>query len=152
MHNQQHPDTELLDRLRAGLLDDRPEEKAVVEQHLTSCEQCRTHTGIWQQLDPNALGPRMDGAGIGTALEAARRQALARSGNSHARRRSLLPYAAAATLVLAVTVGLWTSRPGIDTTDMVADTGQTVPDIYEDLDFYLWLANQHESATDNGNT
>jgi hypothetical protein len=152
MHNQQHPDTELLDRLRAGLLDDRPEEKATLEQHLEGCERCRTHTGIWQQLGPHGLGPRMDGAGIGTALQEARRQALAHSGSTHVRRRSLLPYAAAATLVLAVTVGLWTSQPGIETTDRVADTGQTVPDIYEDLDFYLWLANQNESETDNGST
>lgn len=151
MHNQQHPDTELLDRLRAGLLDDRPEEKAAIEQHLAGCERCRTHTGIWQQLDPNALGPRVDSGEIGSALQTARRQALADGGSSHAHRRSLLPYAAAATLALAVTVGLWTTGPGIDTNNMVAET-QMVPDLYEDLDFYLWLANQNESETDNGST
>ena len=151
MHNQQHPDTELLDRLHAGLLDDRPEEKTAIEQHLAACERCRTHAGIWQQLDPKALGPRVDSGEIGSALQTARRQALAGGSSSHARRRSLLPYAAAATLALAVTVGLWTTRPGIDTNNMVAET-QTVPDIYEDLDFYLWLANQNESQTDNGST
>ncbi len=151
MHNQRHPDTEQLDRLRAGLLDDRPEEKAAIEQHLAGCDHCRIHTGIWQQLDPNALGPQVDTGRIGSALQTARRQALAGGGSANERRRSLLPYAAAATLVLAVTVGLWTTRPGIDTTNMVAET-LTVPDIYEDLDFYLWLANQNERETDNGST
>jgi len=82
-------------------------------------------------------------------MQAARRQALA---SGRTRRHSLLPYAAAATLVLAVTIGLWTTRPGIDTTNMVAETEHTVPDIYEDLDFYLWLANQNESETHNGST
>jgi hypothetical protein len=54
--------------------------------------------------------------------------------------------------VLAVTVGLWTSRPDVDTTNMTADAGQAVPDIYEDLDFYLWLATQNDSEADNGST
>ena len=50
MHNHQHPDTELLDRLRAGLLDDLPREKAAIEEHLATCESCRNHAGIWKQL------------------------------------------------------------------------------------------------------
>ena len=152
MHNQQHPDSETLDRLRAGLLDDSPEEKAAVEAHLASCERCRSYSDTWQQLGPDALGPRMDELALGKALQNARRQALTQGSGSHARHRRLLPYAAAASLVLAVTVGLWTIQPGIDTNEKVVDSSQTVPDIYEDLDFYLWLANQHENETDNGST
>ena len=152
MHNQQHPDSETLDRLRAGLLDDSPEEKATVEAHLASCERCRSYSDIWQQLGPDALGPRLDETALGTALQNARHQALTQGSRSHARHRRLLPYAAAASLVLAVTVGLWTIQPGIDTNERIADSSQTIPDIYEDLDFYLWLANQHENETDNGST
>ncbi len=72
MHNHQHPDTEQLDSLRAGSLDDRPEEKSAMEQHLTECEACRTHAGIWSQLDTNAMGPRVNPGDIDNALQAAR--------------------------------------------------------------------------------
>ena len=37
----QHPDTETLDQLRAGLLDDDPARKSELEAHLKRCEQCR---------------------------------------------------------------------------------------------------------------
>lgn len=150
MHNQQHPDTEQLDRLRAGLLDDRPDEKAALEQHLAGCNSCSAHAGIWKQLDPGALGPQLDTGAIDSALQAARRQALADKAGR--RPRSLVPYATAALLVLTVTVGLWTIQSGTDTTNMMAENSQTVPDIYEDLDFYLWLATQDDSKIDNGNT
>ena len=152
MHTQQHPDSETLDRLRAGLLDDRPEEKAALEAHLATCDRCRASSDIWQQLDPNALGPDVDHAELEQALSAARRQALSRGGGAHRNPRRLLPYAAAATLVLAITVGLWTIQPGVDTNGMMADNTQAVPDIYEDLDFYLWLANEEENNTGNGST
>ncbi|MDH5514622.1 MAG: hypothetical protein OEY45_05620 [Gammaproteobacteria bacterium] len=152
MHNHQHPDTEQLDRLRAGLLDDRPREKSAMEQHLAECEACRTHAGIWSQLDTNAMGPRVNPRDIDTALQAARRQALDAASATHKHRHSLLPYAAAASLALAVTVGLWTIQPGIDTTNIVAGNEQAVPDLYEDLDFYLWLATENENGTDNGST
>ena len=147
MHNQQHPDTELLDQLRAGLLDDQPEQKAAIEQHLAGCDTCRASADIWKQLGPAALGPELDTTGVDISLQAARQQALAGASRG---RQWLIPLATAALLVLAVTVGLWTTQPGVDTTNMTADAGQAVPDIYEDLDFYLWLANQSE--TDNGNT
>ncbi|MDX1698317.1 MAG: zf-HC2 domain-containing protein, partial [Thiohalobacterales bacterium] len=105
MHKQQHPDTEQLDRLRAGLLDDRPEERAALEQHLAGCDSCRAQAGIWKQLNPGALGPQLDTGAIDNALQAARRQALA-DNRAGQRPRSLVPYATAALLVLAVTVGL----------------------------------------------
>ena len=38
---EQHPDSELLDRLRSGLLDDSPLEKASLEAHLQQCDYCR---------------------------------------------------------------------------------------------------------------
>ena len=152
MHKHQHPDSETLDRLRAGLLDDRAEEKAAIEAHLATCEHCRATADIWQQLDPNALGPEVDHAELEQALAAARRQALSQGSSSATHVRRLLPYAAAATLVLAITVGLWTIQPGVDTNGMLGDNTEAVPDIYEDLDFYLWLATQEDNNTGNGST
>ena len=149
MHSQQHPDSELLDRLRAGLLDDQPGQKADLEQHLAKCDSCRAHTRIWQQLDPDALGPQL-GDNLADNLQAARKRALASA--TQRRQWNLAPYATAALLLLAVTVGLWTTQPGIDTTSqMTAQTTRSVPDIHEDLDFYLWLANQNGSDTGDGN-
>jgi anti-sigma factor RsiW len=150
MHNQQHPDTELLDQLRAGLLDEQPEQKSAIEQHLAVCDACRTRTEIWKQLEPESLGPRVDAGKVRTSLQAARRHALA--SESRGRQRVLVPVATAALLVLAVTVGIWTTQSDIDTTNTMADAGQAVPDIYEDLDFYLWLANQNEADETNPNS
>ena len=150
MHNQQHPDTELLDQLRAGLLDDLPEQKAAIEQHLLDCGTCRARAGIWKQLEPDALGPQIDTEALSNSLQAARQQALADASPSP--HRTLVPFATAALLVLAVSVGYWTMQPDIDTTNMTADTSQAVPDIYEDLDFYLWLANQNETDDSNPNS
>ena len=77
MHNQPHPDLEMLDRLRAGLLDDRPDERSALEQHIAGCETCRRlHLDGWQQLGPSALGPRLDTASLAGELQAARRRAL----------------------------------------------------------------------------
>ena len=150
MHKQQHPDTELLDQLRAGLLDDQPEQKAAIELHLAGCNSCRAHTDVWKQLEPGALGPRVDAGGIGISLQSARRQALTDAPRD--RQRSLVPLATAALLVLAVSAGLWTTQSDIDTTTMTAANSQAVPDIYEDLDFYLWLANQNETDDANPNS
>jgi len=67
-----------------------------------------------------------------------------------ARHHGLVPYASAALLLLAVFVGVWMIQTDTDNTQQLAvqDT-EDVPDIYEDLDCYLWLANQKDSG--NGN-
>ena len=39
--SEQHPDSILLDQLRAGLLDGDPRQKSELEQHLQHCERCR---------------------------------------------------------------------------------------------------------------
>ena len=59
MHEQAHPDTELLDRLRAGLLDDSIELKDRLEHHLVACPQCRSRLHAWEHLGRNTweLGP-----------------------------------------------------------------------------------------------
>lgn len=148
MHNQQHPDPELLDRLRAGLVDADPAAKAALEQHLAGCDDCRQQLDAWQQLGADGLGLQLDSGQLAAELQAARRRALNSRSAGH-RQRAVAPYAAAAVLLLAVSAGLWSLlQPGSDTPAIMATrSSQPVPDIYEDLDFYLWLATQQ----DNGN-
>jgi len=149
MHNQHHPDPELLDRLRAGLLDEQPGTKAALEQHVSGCAACRQQLDGWKQLGPAGLGPELDSTLLASELQKARRRAL----NSHSarhRRQAFVPYAAAAVLLLAVSAGLWSLWPATDqTVHMAARSSQQVPDVYEDLDFYLWLATQEDNG--NGN-
>lgn len=149
MHKQQHPDLELLDRLRAGLLDGQAADKAALEEHVAECASCRRQLDNWQQLGPAGLGPALGDARLASDLQAARRRALA-TGRAGHRQRLLLPYAAAAVLLLAVSAGLWSLWPDTDMTTRMATRGsEQVPDVYEDLDFYLWLANQGDNG--NGN-
>jgi hypothetical protein len=61
---------------------------------------------------------------------------------------SFVPYATAALLLIAISVGVWTLQPDPATAPQLASqTAQEVPDLYEDLDFYLWLADQENGAT-----
>jgi ferric-dicitrate binding protein FerR (iron transport regulator) len=150
MHSQQHPDPELLDRLHAGLLDEQPEARAALEQHVADCAACRQQLDGWQQLGPAGLGPQLDSRQLADDLQAARRRALNSRSAGH-RHRAIAPYAAAAVLLLAVSAGLWSLlQPGSDTPAIMATrSSQPVPDVYEDLDFYLWLATQQDKG--NGN-
>jgi len=149
MHRQPHPDPETLDRLRAGLLDDRPAEKAAIETHLATCEDCRNQQSVWPQIATASMAGQPDHAGIRLQLQQARNQALS-SQAVHRHDSALVPFATAALLLIAVSFGLWNYQSGT-TDDMQepATVAQAVPDIYEDLDFYLWLANQKETGTED---
>ena len=70
MHSQQHPDPELLDRLRAGLLDAEPETRMALEQHVAGCAGCRQQLDAWRQLGPDGLGPRLDSRQLADDLQA----------------------------------------------------------------------------------
>jgi hypothetical protein len=136
--SEQHPDSILLDRLRAGLLDDDPLKKAAVDQHLQQCDGCR-RAYDWP------AGLRSAAADVDEQLNQLRRRALAAPAN---RSRRWLPVAAAAALAL-VAVALFHLLPTPDTGEpRVAASSQAVPDLYEDLDFYLWLAD-HKSTSDS---
>ena len=149
MHRQPHPDPETLDRLRAGLLDDRPAEKAAIETHLSTCEDCRNQQSVWSQIASASMTGQPDLAGVRLQLRQASNQAL----SSQTVRRhvfGLAPYATAALLLIAVSFGLWNYQSGTTgDTQEPATVAQAVPDIYEDLDFYLWLANQNETGTED---
>jgi len=147
MHSHQHPDPDQLDRLRAGLLDDQPAAKAALEAHIADCEICQECCN-WQLLQPGAMGPGLDTGALQQSLRNVRRQALQAGGQHH--RHGLVPYAAAALLLVAVSVGIWTLQPENGSLQqMAAQDTRMIPDIYEDLDFYLWLANQKDNG--NGN-
>jgi anti-sigma factor RsiW len=147
MHNHPHPDLEQLDMLRAGLLDDAPDEKTIIERHLAECAACRAQSGQWQRLAaimenlPQEETLRDD-------LQRARQTALAAK-PALPRWSSAIPYAAAAMLLLAVSTGILTLPTGQVTSPAITtQTAQSIPDTYEDLDFYLWLSSQDEGHSD----
>ena len=138
-----HPEPELLDQLRAGLLDEKPAQKAELESHIQHCEACR------QLYDwPAALRPEAPQVGaLSRQLDQARQQALAVPDKSLLRR--FVPVAAAAAIALvAVILVNPLQQPDSDDTQL-AGTGRTdTPEVFEDLDFYLWLAD-HKDTEDS---
>jgi anti-sigma factor RsiW len=155
MHEQTHPDTVLLDRLRAGLLDEAEEDRSRLQRHIETCPQCRAYLDGWKQLGPTALGPKLDPAAVTNQLRQLRQQALASAKRPRLRHYPLL--ASAALLLIAVTVGLWTIQyQDSDAPRMTAQSTEAVPDLYEDLEFYLWLAGQNgddaPDVDDNANS
>lgn len=145
MRSQQHPEPDQLDRLRAGLLDDQPAAKAALQAHVAGCAICQQRCN-WQLLQPGEQGPDLDTGALQQSLRNARRQAL-QTGSQH-RHHGFVPWASAALLLLAVSIGIWTLQPETHSQQqMAAQDTRIIPDVYEDLEFYLWLADQG----DNGN-
>lgn len=129
-----HPASELLDKLRAGLLDDTPE-KTAIEAHLAHCSDCQRHYDL-----PSLM--QTSNAGVDQKLDQMRRQALAAPRVSRTRR--LAPLAAAAALAL-VAVALFNLIPIAENDPaQIAGNSSEVPALYEDLDFYLWLADHKD--------
>ena len=138
MNTHKHPDSELLDRLRAGLLDEDPAHKAELENHLQQCSICRQRHS-WptalQATDP-ALTSRLDQA-----------RHLALQAHDKSTLRRLAPLAAAAAIALVAVLLVQPARlPEVENTRLADST--EVPEIYEDLDFYLWLT-EHNSSRDS---
>ena len=151
MHSQQHPDPEKLDQLRAGLLDDQADEKQALEGHIEHCPSCQSLFNSWQQLGPTALGPQLNEASLDRSLQHRRQQALSNTDTRHA--RTFTPYATAALLLIAVMVGVWVAQPEHPQTQLATvEQSQDVPDLYEDIDFYLWLAEQNGNSIDTEDT
>lgn len=138
-NSEQHPDSRQLDRLRAGLLDDEPLEKTTLEQHLEHCERCR-RAYEWP------AGLRTTAVAADEQLDRLRREAVAMPSSRLPRRWA--PVAAAAALAL-LAVSLFQLLPAPDSgAPQVAASSPAGPDLYEDLDFYLWLAD-HKSSGDS---
>jgi ferric-dicitrate binding protein FerR (iron transport regulator) len=141
---EQHPDTELLDRLRAGLFDDNPQQRTRLEQHLRECADCRRAYDWPGSLRSTALPDAQ--------LDALRKRALAVP--AARRRYRLAPLAAVAALALAA-VGLVSLLPSPQAPApqlAVQEQAAPVPDLYEDLDFYLWLADHKGNPQGSGDS
>lgn len=156
MHKQTHPDTEQLDRLRSGLLDDDHQLKTSLEEHLAACPDCQSRYTRWDQLYQISNRSDLKGAQLKRDLRTARQTAL--TSDHQARPRQLVPLAAAAALFTALSAGLLTLQyngsgfnQAQDETQLAVQTESEVLDIYEDLDFYLWLATEEENGNTNGN-
>ena len=149
MPEDTHPDREQLDRLRAGLLDDEPDTRAALEVHIEDCPRCQASLQGWSQLGPDALGPAIDTARVDAGLLQARRTALA--GTSRRRPMRYATLATAALLLIIVSAGLLTLNTGLQQQVTVQATAG-VPEIYEDIDFYLWLADQQDEEAGDEKT
>jgi len=137
-----HPDTERLDQLRAGLLDDKPAQKAELEAHIQHCKTCR------QRYDwPTVLTGVPQASALNTQLDRARQRALTVPKKTLLRR--FVPVAAAAAMAL-VTVILVNplQQPDSADTQLARTTEADSPEVFEDLDFYLWLAD-HKDMEDS---
>lgn len=157
MHDPTHPDTEQLDRLRCGLLDDEPRLRASLNKHMTSCPDCMARFSSWDQLHQMTGKTDMTEQQLKRDLGSARQAALAISRSERPHQR--VPLAVAAALFIALSAGLLTLQydgsgfiPEDGNAHLVTQTGNDIPDVYEDLDFYLWLATQEESDSTNGGT
>lgn len=138
-----HPDMELLDRLRAGLLDDDPRRREL-ETHLSACEYCRQRSDWRTVMNTVELAT----PAIEQRLNNARKQALHAPQRSLAPRR-LVPLAAAASIALlaVVLVNPWQQTDNTDS--QLAASSTDAPEFYEELDFYLWLADHKRVDEDS---
>lgn len=147
----QHPSTIVLDALRAGLLDSHPERHAAVTAHLNTCADCRRQAVLAPRL-LRALDQQTIDGRLAAQLAARRRQVL--HGSPRRRVRSaVLGFAVAAALVaIAVGIGTIFLNDTKEPAPVVATADAPSPDLYADLDFYLWLMHKqgHEAKSPNG--
>jgi anti-sigma factor RsiW len=142
--NTGHPDNRRLDQLRAGLLDQQPALKSQLLEHLRGCAPCRRQAAAMDELATSQRAqadPR-----LAQQLRTRRMAALA----GHAARRPqptavrrLAPAFALATL-MAVVIGAGVFlqfNPAPAPQELARSANDTVPDLYADIDFYLWLSN-----------
>jgi len=144
-----HPDIERFDELRAGLLDDRPQLQAELRAHLATCELCRRRAD-WAPVTGQLAAVE---ASTSARLSKARTHALdagrARRHHLHLARGPLAVAASVAFVaVLAVHNMPWnhSAQPPTRTAQAMADG----PDLYENIDFYLWLADQQKGSGESG--
>ena len=130
-----HPDPDQLDQLRAGLLDDQAQLKIQLEKHLLQCKQCQQISAWENVVDHTATTEHLE-----PRLDAIRKNAL-NPAPRHSTR--LLPIAAAASIVALLSATLLFNTTGQNiNSDPELQVHAESEDIYEDLDFYQWMADQ----------
>lgn len=135
-----HPSDSELDALRAGLYDDRIDERETLRAHVDACGACRDRVAIWNETK-HALG--VERPGVRTQLSARRAAALAGTAAAVPRAGWRVPMALAASvavLAIALGVALHTSENNGD--GQLAET--ETADLYTDIDFYLWLLRKQQ--------
>jgi len=143
----QHPAPEQLDRLRAGLLDDEIDTATVLEAHIRNCPECQRHLSGWARLQKMAQSSDGDQALLASRLQEVREAALSTA--TPAQRPLFQPILAiAASLMLVAGLVLWSPWSAIDIApdQMAQHQEEQGPDLYEDLDFYIWLAGHQDSS------
>lgn len=136
-----HPSDAELDGLRAGLYDDRLRERDALRAHLADCAACAARSGIWGQAK-DALG--LERPQLRNELRARRLAALAGEGVGHrSAPRWRLPMAlAAGVAAVALALGVTLYTPDNSGDVQLAET--EAPDLYTDIDFYLWLLQKQQ--------
>lgn len=139
--NAAHPGSLLLDQLRAGLLDHQPDTKTRLLEHLRGCPYCRQQAVAMDGLVASQrLGPDPR---LAHQLRARRMAALTGATPRQPTPRRLAPaFALAVVVAVSVGVGGFLELKPAQAPQPLAQTGSdNVPDLYADIDFYLWLSN-----------
>ena len=146
-----HPEVAQLDRLRAGLLDNNPVAQSQLLKHVRDCVHCRHAMAA---MDTVATSGPPD-ARLAQQLRVRRQAALAgKAATSHTAtpmRYFLAPGLALATIlavVLSAGVFFGLESGPTSTPQELAQAPGDVPDVYADIDFYLWLSN-HPTLEDS---
>ncbi len=143
-----HPDSAELDLLHAGLLDEMAEQKASLLHHLATCERCCLRAGRWKQI---AHGDTAEDTSLSRQLRERRHLAIEGRASKRSHRQVKTRFvvsavAAAVFLSLGTFLGLGIWHPHQPTPSIAR--ADNVPDLYSDIDFYLWVS--HEGAPVSG--
>jgi hypothetical protein len=137
-----HPADDALDRLRAGSIEVSNAEYEALRAHVETCSRCRARGDLWtrvgESLDAGAREP-----GLAIRLRARRERALrGQAARSSGRRAAVTAFATVVVAAIAIGLGTWTyvGQEAADVRIVAApEVRDGVPDLYADLDFYLWL-------------
>ena len=139
-----HPSDAELDGLRAGLYDD-PRKREALRAHIAECPACDARVAIWDAAH-EALG--VERPRVRNQLRARRLAALAGEGVGDRAPRWRLPLAlAAGVAAVALALGVTLYTPDNSGDVQLAET--EVPDLYTDIDFYLWLLHKQQEDVES---
>ena len=148
-----HPDDVALDRLRAGLLEDD-----AARAHIETCAACRQRLAVWERLAGQLQTGAPPDSTLARQLRARRQTALAgraaarASGERRWTPQYLAMAAAVATLAIGLSVFVTLDRFESDATpDTINAQADATPDVYADIDFYLWLTTEGLGENTSGN-
>lgn len=137
--SETHPADDDLDRLRAGLLAPSDPAYARLRAHSETCAHCQARDRVWtrvrEQLERGSRDP-----GLAARLRARRERAL-RGEGARTRPRAAAAFATFLVATLAIGLGTWAYLERHDGEARIAagPGPDGVPDLYADIDFYLWL-------------